>query len=1215
MNIKHLSPFMLIFPFGVANLSTIAVAAGNDLNVTSPNQSASENEYGSVVIKDLGNAVFSADPLQIRTLTLNTNSVENTAFEGVTTINNFDANKGNLLFNKNLIVGQLRKYQLSAPTDSIKIEVRGETNINTISLFSGTTANFIFQQGAIIKNLINNNNRKITFSGEAPIIVNRQLFVRGGVNAFNHLVFHYSGEAVSNNINNLSSSSEQDTNNPSINITDAYFDANHLELIGLPASNQKKLNIKVATSPTNNNFNSRVIINKLSGTNLENVLISIDRSNFQIKEGRLPNIQVTNELNKGTVYLDLGEEGKTISSDNILSFHQNSNGELRGVTNLNNVYLSDTAFLSSRQSTIATINNLIIQGDKTKSIAQTAQAQFLGTTLIKQGFVGDGSISLRGIKSFIGKMPEISTGSKITGAQLNINKRGILRNPNGLTFTYPATELQAFNGGKIVLSGANYLQGTVLSHSVDNDSNIYSEVIIQGDNIIAPFLTKQSRFPTALSVAAGGRITVENSADNINKIFGTIDANGQDIYFDRSSISDQSQIPNVEGTKATVSGTSYLLGSAIANNTGIIEYNLGENSIWLGAADDYSGVLPSGEIRDPKVFVHNGVLRKLTVTKPNLNTDGAVDPSSKLLSETEIPILINHSGAINIDLGNNSKWAIPYQSWITKLSGKGRIYLAQTQDITDAAQVVKDSFNLPDATIAPDESIVPITVKQTADIFLEQRFKPFSNKAKSLHIGTLSGENTIVMKLSKNGNDSDMLYIKNGYKQPRTRRDITADQNSSPLYTTIMISNYDEVANSMRAGDKVRFATIDANVRGDEFKLSEPEYNPVTGLYRLGIKLTRYSVNDINNRSDAGQIVGELLTKDQLQNNSSYNNAYNGEVMTLYKPGTSFVANNYNSNDAVNFYIEKFSQFSEDLPLVIQNINEMNYLLGTQLDTHTKRVGSFLIRNHKNGLWVRSWDDVTSKKGDFKQHNHFYQLGYSHVYDRDLIKNVLGVSLDFFSAQDRHFGVPASGKSERKGISLYSTWYQDKEKGQSSYTDLVMRLSEIGTRFDFEQINHQEPLQGHYRNRAFSLSIEHGYDKVWDKQTLRPFIRPQGQLQYTHLSSSQYQTNYETSIHNSEIHSVIGRIGLELGTEIEKKHRLFLLMNWYKEFFAQQHIGIYEQAGSFIADKNYKGYWETFGVGYSYIHGPVRIYLNNENTFRNGYRKNSQINGGISYFF
>ena len=195
----------------------------------------------------------------------------------------------------------------------------------------------------------------------------------------------------------------------------------------------------------------------------------------------------------------------------------------------------------------------------------------------------------------------------------------------------------------------------------------------------------------------------------------------------------------------TANKQANLTGYIISGEEGAVNLSVGENSIWNGFADDYQNLDNSYSKAHVELFGHGFA---------NTPTTG---------------------GQVNVTLGNNAKWNVNRQSWVTKLNG--------SNGIVDLAE----------------------------------------NGADAIHISELSGSNTFVLELKPEELvKSDMLYI----------------QNDSDETQNIIIKNADEVLNNMQVGEKIRFATVgnsqksfeeavigDAGVYNVHFAVKYADYN------------------------------------------------------------------------------------------------------------------------------------------------------------------------------------------------------------------------------------------------------------------------------------------------------------------------------------------------------------------------------------------------------
>lgn len=133
-----------------------------------------------------------------------------------------------------------------------------------------------------------------------------------------------------------------------------------------------------------------------------------------------------------------------------------------------------------------------------------------------------------------------------------------------------------------------------------------------------------------------------------------------------------------------------------------------------------------------------------------------------------------------------------------------------------------------------------------------------------------------------------------------------------------------------------------------------------------------------------------------------------------------------------------------------------------------------------------------------------------------------------------------SGANHNKAISLYGT--QISKKGH--YLDLVLKYSDLDNDFSVLDTEGQK-ISGDYDNKGLAFSAEYGRKNALQRGW---YIEPQAQLTLGYLDGGSYLTSNKVKVEQSHIKSVLGRIGFQLGRDIDAKTNIYIKANLLHEF-------------------------------------------------------------------
>ena len=535
---------------------------------------------------------------------------------------------------------------------------------------------------------------------------------------------------------------------------------------------------------------------------------------------------------------------------------------------------------------------------------------------------------------------------------------------------------------------------------------------------------------------------------------------------------------------------------------------------------------------------------------------------------------ISESGTVELTLGQNAMWNVTGQSWVTSLKGDGSL------------------------------------------IFLDGD----NTGGHSLHVGTLSGENTFVMNVRPD-ESGDMLYVKNG----------TSDTQH------LVINNRDEVLGNMDVGDKVRFATVQ-NAGGGfiEGDIGDASSLPSdAGTFGAKTRISGAGVFNVDFGIEYHKYGEDVIGDKAGEDAETANDVYNGDSFSEDKPGSDYVEGNYGKSGNVdgqslyaaeddvsggedlqdgtrNVYIVRQANSLDNVSNAGQTIlsmSKVNYSNAVYMDRLNKRMGEARYIEGDDGLWVRLRHDRIGKDDAFRSMNTMFELGYDwHAKGQKDGEHRQGVAFDYMRGTADYKNVAGDGDVRRAGVWLYDTWMGDK----GHYSDYVVKYGRLSNDFDiYSELG--EKISGDYDNDVWSVSAEYGRKKDIGNDW---YFEPQAQMQYAYVTSADYTTSQGTKVELDGIDSLIGRAGFRLGRDTSEGNTVYFKADILHEFLGDQSIRAMDATGTLSTMYENEGTWYDVGFGFAHKMGKDSyVFLDVEHSFGNDNDDTYQINIGLNRAF
>lgn len=280
-------------------------------------------------------------------------------------------------------------------------------------------------------------------------------------------------------------------------------------------------------------------------------------------------------------------------------------------------------------------------------------------------------------------------------------------------------------------------------------------------------------------------------------------------------------------------------------------------------------------------------------------------------------------------------------------------------------------------------------------------------------------------------------------------------------------------------------------------------------------------------------------------------------------------------------------------------------------DKLMERMGDLRQRGEEEqGAWVRVKGSKLSHDGKFGFENKYtmYEIGYDQVMKKtDAYTRYGGVSMSYSDGSSSYDS--GSGDNKNKAISFYMT--QVGEKGH--YVDVVAKFNHMDTDFTVYDSNSKK-ITGDFDNTGVSLSAEYGRKNSLSQNGW--YVEPQAQMTVGYLGSSSYMSN-KVQVDQSGISSVVGRLGFNLGRDIDKKTNFYVKANLLHEFSGSYDVAFTDKFGNRAKlDDDFNDTWFEYGAGVAFQGSKNSyFYLDVERSADSDYKKDWQWNVGASWTF
>ena len=586
----------------------------------------------------------------------------------------------------------------------------------------------------------------------------------------------------------------------------------------------------------------------------------------------------------------------------------------------------------------------------------------------------------------------------------------------------------------------------------------------------------------------------------------------------------------------------HITGNLLSGNNGVLNVDLGNGGTLTGRADDYG---------DAGVIDNSG--HGTEFFDPAFSSD------------------IFKGGEVNLTMGDNSRWNVTGQSWITRINTEGS-----------------------------SNALIDLVSSNTER----------NSSAHALTIYDMKGDATFNMSLDADRSVSDMVYMKHAdgsylvnVIDPVTQQDMYAGRSDGGIFDGLRFA-------TVGKGSKASFRAItwDQGVNNIEYEVG-------TDSYDTSDENHHYDSSTGNGAGDTEKpgtdLVEGFFGSDGTP--GAPEAPTNGIMMMAAQSdegmGTNTDANGTEVDETTNFKLigVKSSEISDAGKTVVA-MSRVNYSNAVYMDRLNKRMGEARYIDGDEGLWVRMRHDRIGKSDAFRSMNTMMELGYdTRVNDREDGEHRQGVAIDYMRGTADYKNVAGEGDVRRGGIWFYDTWLGNK----GHYTDYVLKFGRLSNDFELYTRTLGEKVTGDYSNFVYSASAEYGRKKDLGNNW---YIEPQAQIQYAHVTDADYTTSQDTQVQLDAIDSLIGRVGFRLGKDVGEKSTFYIKADVLHEFLGDQDIEARDATGLLSTTYENEGTWYDIGLGFSHQFSKgTYMYLDMEKSIGNDNEDTYQFNFGMNW--
>lgn len=319
-----------------------------------------------------------------------------------------------------------------------------------------------------------------------------------------------------------------------------------------------------------------------------------------------------------------------------------------------------------------------------------------------------------------------------------------------------------------------------------------------------------------------------------------------------------------------------------------------------------------------------------------------------------------------------------------------------------------------------------------------------------------------------------------------------------------------------------------------------------------------------------------------------------------------------------NHTTNEHGQYTPTVSTALLGSSLMYYTWRTENDKMLQRVGDLRENEgEETGLWARIRGSRIGKSHSdrgFKNQYKVYEIGYdAKTEDNDRMKSFTGIAFSYLDGKGYY--TDGRGTNQAASAAIYHT---DIHK-TGHYLDLVFRIRHMNERLhthttvdaDIGPIT--EDHSASMDTTGLSFSAEYGRKKFVGNGW---YVEPQTQWTLGYLGPNQYEMDNGTRVEQPGITSFVGRVGFNLGRQVNPNSIVYLKANVYHEFGGHSPIHLYAGDESLSFTDTFDDTWFEYGVGFAMKLGSrFSLYGDFEKSAGSHFYKDWQWNAGIRYSF
>lgn len=319
-----------------------------------------------------------------------------------------------------------------------------------------------------------------------------------------------------------------------------------------------------------------------------------------------------------------------------------------------------------------------------------------------------------------------------------------------------------------------------------------------------------------------------------------------------------------------------------------------------------------------------------------------------------------------------------------------------------------------------------------------------------------------------------------------------------------------------------------------------------------------------------------------------------------------------------NHTTNEHGQYTPTVSTALSGSSLMYYTWRTENDKMLQRVGDLRENEgEETGLWARIRGSRIGKSHSnrgFKNQYKVYEIGYdAKTEDNDRMKSFTGIAFSYLDGKGYY--TDGRGTNQAASAAIYHT---DIHK-TGHYLDLVFRIRHMNERLhthttvdaDIGPIT--EDHSASMDTTGLSFSAEYGRKKFVGNGW---YVEPQTQWTLGYLGPNQYEMDNGTRVEQPGITSFVGRVGFNLGRQVNPNSIVYLKANVHHEFGGHSPIHLYAGDESLSFTDTFDDTWFEYGVGFAMKLGSrLSLYGDFEKSAGSHFYKDWQWNAGIRYSF